>query len=64
MSFRESLVGAQDPPSQGLLRHKEGAGDFRRGEAADQTQRKRDASFHRKDRMARGKDKPQDVSVP
>src|SRR5271168_2376449 len=55
MSFRESLLGAKDSLAYGLLRHKEGAGDLRRGEAADKTQRKRDASFHRKHRMARGK---------
>src|SRR5262252_6923841 len=63
MSFRESLLGAKDPLSHRFLRHKKGAGDLRRSEAANQTQRKRDASFHRKHRMARGKDKPQHVIV-
>ncbi len=63
MSFRESFLGAKDPLSHGFLRHKKGAGDLRRSEAADQTQRKRDASFHRKHRMERGKDKPQHVIV-
>src|SRR6185369_14654588 len=63
MSFRESLLGAKDPLSYRFLRYKKGAGDLCRSEAADQTQRKRDASLHGKDRMARGKDKPQHVIV-
>src|SRR5215471_21208721 len=63
MSLRESLLGAKDPLSYRFLRHKKGAGDLRRSEAADQAQGKRDASFHRKHRMARGKDKPQHVIV-
>src|SRR6185503_5379477 len=62
-SFRESLLGAEDSLSHGFLRHQKGAGDLRRREAANQTQSKRDASFHRKHRMARGKDKPQHVIV-
>jgi hypothetical protein len=61
MGLREGLLGARDPLSQRLLGHKESAGDLCRGEAADQTQRKGDASFHCKDRMACGKDKPQYV---
>src|SRR6185436_1315314 len=63
MSYRESLLGAKDPLSHRFLRHKKGAGDLRRSEAADQTQGKRDAFFHRKHRMASGKDKPQHVIV-
>ena len=63
MSFRESLLGAKDPLSQRLLGYQESAGDLRRGEPAYQTHRKRDASFHRNDRMTRGKDKPQHVIV-
>src|SRR4029453_2173545 len=63
MSFRESLLGAKDPLSHRFLRHKKGAGDLRRSEAANQTQGERDASFHLKHRMARGKDKPQHVIV-
>src|SRR5215472_18180316 len=63
MSFRESLLGAKDPLSHRFLGHKKGAGDLRRSEAADQTQRKRDASFHRKHRMARGKDETEHVIV-
>src|ERR1700732_3979593 len=63
MSFRESLLGAKDPLSHRFLRHKKGAGNLRRREASNQTQGKRDASFYRKHRMARGKDKPQHVIV-
>src|SRR5215472_18247842 len=63
MSLRESLLGAKDPLSYRCLRHKKGAGDLRRSEAADQTQGKRDASFHRKHRLARGTDTPQHVTV-
>src|SRR5215469_18656161 len=63
MSFRESLLGAKDPLSYRFLRYEKGPRDLRRSEAADQTQRQRDASFHRKHRMARGKDKPQHVIV-
>src|SRR5215470_8388889 len=63
MSFREGLLGAKDPLPHRFLRHKKSTGDLRRSEAADQTQRKRDASFHRKHGMARGKDKPQQVIV-
>src|SRR5215510_13754643 len=63
MSFRESLLGAKDPLSYRFLRYKKGPGDLRRSEAADQTQRKRDASFYREYRMACGKDQPQHVIV-
>ena len=61
--FREGLLGARDPLAQRLFRHKKRTGDLRRGEAADQAQRKRDASFHRKHGMARGEDEPQHVIV-
>src|SRR5262245_38679529 len=63
MSFREGLLGAKDPLSYRFLRYKKGPCDLCRSEAADQTQRKRDASFYREHRVARGKDQPQDVIV-
>src|SRR5262245_53968566 len=63
MSFRESLLGAKDPLSYCFLRYKKGPGDLRRSEAAEQTQRKRDASFYREYRMAGGEDQPQHVVV-
>src|ERR1035438_758337 len=43
--LREGLLGARDPLAQRLFRHKKRTRDLRRGEAADQAQRERDASF-------------------
>ena len=63
MCFRESFLGAEDALAHGFFRHQEGAGNFRRGEAADQTQGKSDAAFDRKDRMAGREDEPEHVIV-
>ena len=63
VGLREGLLGAGDPLAQRLLRHQERTRDLRRGEAADQAQRERDASFHREDGMARGEDEAQHVDA-
>ena len=63
MCFQESFLGAEDALAHGFFRHQEGAGNFRRGEAADQTQGKSDAAFDRKDGMAGREDEPEHVIV-
>jgi len=64
MCLREGLLGARDPLAQCLFRHKKRTRDLRRGEAADQAQRERDASFRRKHGIARGEDEPQQLLRP
>ncbi len=59
----ERLLGAGDPLAQRLFRDEKRTRDLRRGEAADQAQRERDASFHRKHGMARGEDETQHVII-
>ena len=63
MSFGECSLSAKDSLAHGLLGYQEGAGDLGCGEAADQTQRQRDATFNCKDWMARGKDESQDIII-
>lgn len=57
------VTNLSDPLAQRLFGHEKRTRDFRRGEAADQAQRERDASFHRKHGMARGEDEPQHVII-
>jgi hypothetical protein len=63
VGFGESFLGAKDALAEGLLRNKEGPGNFGGCEAANQTQRKSDAPFYCEDRMAGGKDEAEDVII-
>src|SRR6185312_14048525 len=59
--FGKSSLRADDALGDGRFGNEKCAGDFVRGEAAEQAQRERDAGFRGEHRMACGEDQAQEV---
>src|SRR5512143_1265591 len=57
------VLRARDPLPHGDLLHQEGAGDLGHGQAADHSQRERDAVLHRERRVTAGEDQPKPLVV-